>query len=939
MSPVTPDEGFSPERRRLLQLLAASAAMATGACSGPPPEPIVPFVRAPEEEIPGKPLFYATSVLLGGYAMGVLVETNGGRPTKVEGNPLHPASLGATDMFSQAAVLQLWDPARSQVPLHNGAVATWPEFLNSMQGRLAELDRSQGAGLHVLTRTVSSPTLQWQMDTLREIYPGASWHQYEPLHRDNELRGSELAFGRPLQTRYYLDRVRVLLSLDDDVLSCSPSSVRYARDLMRSRNPERGSMSRLYALECTPGLLGTKADHRLALAPADIRKFILHLAQALGVAGVTAGASPAPAFEAALLQDFTANPGDSVILPGMRLAPELQALVHALNHRLQGHGRTFDHIEPIAYRPTSNLESIRELTRAMKQGRVETLVILDGNPGYDAPADLEFAAHLSRVPESIHLASYLDETSIHCTWHLPRAHEFEQWSDGRAYDGTANIIQPVIAPLYGGHSAHEVLNVLLRRPATTDYETVREHWRRSFDPARAEDQWRTALREGVVAGTAAPAVTPPTPKVPPLSNPPGASQWAAAFVPDQSLLDGQFANNSWLQEIPRSLSKLTWDNAAYLSPRTAAALKVATGDEIEIHRDGRTIRAGAWVLPGQADNCLTLPLGYGRTHAGPVGSGVGFDAYPLRTFDSPWYADIQVRRTGRNWLLVTTQTHSRMEGRHIVRSANLDEFTRNPAFATAQEQDRIPDHTLYPDYPYGSYQWGMAIDLNACIGCNACTIACQAENNIPVVGKEEVQRGREMHWIRVDRYYDEQPGHLETLFQPVPCMHCERAPCELVCPVEAAIHDSQGLNLQVYNRCVGTRFCSNNCPYKVRRFNFLQYSKQFGEAFKALHNPDVTVRQRGVMEKCTYCVQRIQRGRIESEKLGQPLQDGQVVTACQAACPTQAIIFGNINDPKSMVHEAKARPRNYTLLAELNTRPRTTYLARITNRQAGLKEV
>jgi molybdopterin-containing oxidoreductase family iron-sulfur binding subunit len=408
------------------------------------------------------------------------------------------------------------------------------------------------------------------------------------------------------------------------------------------------------------------------------------------------------------------------------------------------------------------------------------------------------------------------------------------------------------------------------------------------------------------------------------------------FVPDQSLFDGQFANNAWLHEIPRSVSKLTWDNAAYLSPRTAASLQIASADEIEIRREGRVIRAGAWVLPDHADSCITLPLGYGRTHAGPVGTGVGFDAYPLRTSDSPWHVEVHVKRTGRTLPLVTTQSHPRMEGRHIVRSANLEEFTRNPRFATAERQDRVPDHTLYPDYPHNSYQWGMAIDLNACIGCNACTIACQAENNIPVVGKEEVHRGREMHWIRIDRYYEEENSRLETLFQPVPCMQCERAPCEVVCPVEATTHDSQGLNLQVYNRCVGTRFCSNNCPYKVRRFNFLQYSKQFGEAFKSLHNPEVTVRQRGVMEKCTYCIQRIQRGRIEAEQLGRALRDGEVVTACQAVCPTQAITFGNINDPDSGVSKAKASPRNYALLAELNTRPRTTYLARVTNRKTGV---
>src|SRR3569833_3015957 len=871
MSSLKENEDFSPERRRLLQLLAASAALATGACSGPPPEPIVPFVRAPEEELPGKPLFYATSVLLCGHAMGVLVETNGGRPTKVEGNPLHPASLGSTDMFAQAAVLQLWDPARAQALLYQTRLTTWLHFSSAMQTRRHELNESQGAGLFVLTRATSSPTLQSQLNELLKLYPRASLHQYDPLHRDHELRGSELAFGRSLATRYYLDKARVLLSLDGDALSGAPSSVRYARDLAQLRNPERGRMSRIFALESSPGLLGAKADHRLALTPAAIRQFVTHLARALGVdAGANDAASPAPGFERAVVEDLKANQGGCHKKPNTQLDPDMHALVHTLNHRLQGLGQTFDHIDPIIPRTASDLESIHSLTLAMAQGRVRTLLILDGNPAYDAPADLEFASHLKRVPESIHLGLYVDETSVNCTWHLPQAHEFEQWSDARAYDGTASIIQPVIAPLYGGRSAHEILNVFLGHPATTAYDTVRSYWEQTLGLQETQERWQAALRDGVIAGTAAAAVV-SSPRTPVLSPEPSPPALTANFVPDQSALDGQFATNSWLQEIPRSVSKLTWDNAAYLSPHTAASLQVTTGDRIEIRHGARAIRASVYVTPSHADNSVTLPLGYGRTHAGPVGTGVGFNAYELRTMDAPWHAPIEVRRTGERWSLATTQDHARMEGRHIVRSASLEEFTRNPTFATAAAQDRIPDHTLYPDYPHDSYQWGMVIDLNACIGSNACTIASHAENNIPVVGKKEVQHKREKHKNRNEHKNEKEPGDdsgaVDILFQPVPCMHCERAPCELVCPVEATTHASQGLNLQVYNRCVGTRFCSNNCPYKVRRFNFLEYSKQFGEAFKALHNPDVTVRQRGVMEKCTYCVQRIQRGKIEAQEL------------------------------------------------------------------------
>jgi molybdopterin-containing oxidoreductase family iron-sulfur binding subunit len=926
---------FSAERRRVLKLMAASAALATGACSGPPDETIVPYARAPEEQVPGNPLFYSTSVSSSGYAMGVLVETNGGRPTKVEGNPLHPASLGATDVFAQAAVLQLWDPARSQTLLHRGQVATWPQFLQALESRLSSFERNEGDGLYLLTGTVCSPTLQWQLEQLGERYPRARWHQYDPLHRDNELRGSELAFGRAVETRYHMDRARVLLTLDADFLTCRPYSVRYGRDWVRLRNPERSGMSRIYSLESSPGLIGAKADHRLALTPSEIQQFLLHLAHALGMPSGSSANVPWHSFEATLLEDFKAHPGSCLIVPGRGMAPEIHAWAHALNHRLGGLGKTFEHTESIAYSPTLQLDSIRALTEAIAQKRVQMLLIMGGNPAYDAPADLDFAAHLKSVPESAHLSAYVDETSVQCTWHVPRVHEFEQWSDARAFEGTTNIVQPIIRPLYGGRSVHEVMNVLLGSPEKSAYQTVREYWMRRFDSSGAEERWRQALRDGLIADTAAPAVSViphvPPPPLAPMSQAPGL---VACFVPDQSVLDGQFANNAWLQEIPRSMSKLTWDNAAYLSPTTAARLGVKTADEIEIRRGDAAVCAGVWILPNHADESVTLPLGYGRTHAGPVGNGVGFDAYRLRTHDTPWHAEVTAKRTGNTRFLVTTQHHSRMEGRQIVRTATAEEFSRNPHFATQEESERIPDHTLYPDYPYNSYQWGMVIDLNACIGCNACTIACQAENNIPVVGKEQVQRGREMHWIRIDRYYREAGERIETDFQPVPCMHCERAPCEVVCPVEASIHDSQGLNLQVYNRCVGTRFCSNNCPYKVRRFNFLQYSNLTEESLKALQNPDVTVRQRGVMEKCTYCVQRIQRGRIEAERSGRRLQDGDVLSACQAVCPTQAITFGNINDPQSQVHRLKASPRNYALLSELNTRPRTTYLAQVTNAKA-----
>jgi molybdopterin-containing oxidoreductase family iron-sulfur binding subunit len=922
---------FALERRRVLKLMAASAALASGACSGPPTEQIVPFVRAPEDALPGKPLFYATALELQGYGIGVLVENNDGRPTKVEGNPAHPASLGATDTFTQAAILDLWDPARSKMPLRQGQFATWLEFVEQTQKRLNELEQASGEGLFLLTREVSSPTLLSQIDTLRSRFPRLSWHRYEPLHRDNELLGAQLAFGRPIETLYHFDRAHVVAAFGADFLFGRSSSIRYARDWVRLRNPDTSAMSRMYALETMPGLTSAKADHRHAASPVEIEQSLLRIAHAFGIGpGATASAQLAR-FETALIADLRANLGASLIVPGEMLRPEMHALAHALNYRLNGTGRTFTHVEP-SNDPQPHLQSIRDLAQAMLENRVRALVILDGNPTYDAPAELAFATLLKRVPYSVHLSLYEDETSSGCTWHLPRTHQFEHWSDTRAFDGTTSIVQPLIAPLYSGISPHQLLNVLLSTPNVSAYDTVREYWKK-IRPDLDDARWRKVLRDGVIENTQSHtlAVTPAV-----LNDYRPVTQAEALvvnFVADQSALDGQFTTNAWLQELPRTESKLTWDNAAYLSPKTAHDLSVETGDIIEVQVGSEKVRAGVWVLPNHADRSITLPLGYGRTHAGPIGTRVGFNAYPLRTSKNPWNAFAQVSKVSGRWQFATTQNHARMEGRNLVRRASYEEFSRNPHFATDTPEERVPEHSLYPEYPYDGYKWGMSIDLNACIGCNACTIACQAENNIAVVGKDQVRRGREMHWIRVDRYYVETEQGSDTTFQPVPCMHCEHAPCEEVCPVGATVHDSQGLNLQVYNRCVGTRFCSNNCPYKVRRFNFLQYSNQHEESLKAMANPEVTVRERGVMEKCTYCIQRIQRGRIEAQKLGRPLRDGEVVTACQAVCPTNAITFGNLNDPDALVTKTKSSPRNYALLAELNTRPRTTYLAEVVNRK------
>jgi molybdopterin-containing oxidoreductase family iron-sulfur binding subunit len=566
--------------------------------------------------------------------------------------------------------------------------------------------------------------------------------------------------------------------------------------------------------------------------------------------------------------------------------------------------------------------------------------MLGGNPVFTAPADAGFAARLSRVPRTIHLGTHLDETSIRCTWHIPQAHYLEAWGDARSFDGTLSLQQPLIAPLYGGKSACEVLGILLRQqPQRSDYELVREHWRSRNRWPDFEAGWRRALHDGLVEGSAMPQKATqlrirleqiPAPPAPP------ASILELAFRPDPSLWDGSFANNGWLQECPRPISKLTWDNAALVSPQLARTHGLSTGDMLQLELAGRTLEAPALITPGQAERTVTLHLGYGRPRAGRVGSGVGFDACRLRDSDALWFASgLQVRKLGRRHQLVATQTHHNLENpeRQVYRATTLREFVADPGLVKDISEVPATGHTLYdPDeYPYTGYKWGMSIDLSTCIGCNACLVACETENNIPVVGKREVARHREMFWIRVDTYFRGSPESPEFNHMPVPCMHCEHAPCELVCPVAATVHDHEGLNLQVYNRCVGTRFCSNNCPYKVRRFNFFHYAKYSATDLGPMYNPEVTVRWRGVMEKCTYCLQRINAARIEAEKDNRRVRDGEIKTACQQACPAEAIVFGDLNDPHSRVSRLKKHPLDYLMLGELNTRPRTTYLAKVQN--------
>jgi MoCo/4Fe-4S cofactor protein with predicted Tat translocation signal len=935
-------------RRQFLQLMSASLALAgLGACTRQPTEPIVPYVEAPETIVPGRPLFYATAMPLGGAATGLLVESHMGRPTKVEGNPQHPASLGATDVWAQAAILDLYDPDRSQTVISAGEIRPWEAFLAAVRPAIAAQRANGGARVRILTETVISPTLARVIGTILAELPAARWHQWEPTASDGARAGARMAFGTDVDVRYRLDAADVILALDADLLACGPAATRHVRDFSARRRAAvegGGAMSRLYAVESTPTLTGTKADHRLAVQPGAIIDVAWTIASRLA-APSAAGSGPHAAWIDAVVGDLTSHRGTSLVVAGPEQPAHVHALAHLMNQQLANVGRTVEYTDPVAPAPVESLTSLRELVAAIDAETVDVLFVIGGNPVYTAPADLAFAERLAKVALRVHLGLYQDETSLLCHWHVPEAHFLESWGDARAYDGTATIMQPLIAPLYEGKTAAELLTACFGEAEPSAHDLVRETWQ-PVGGADFERFWRRALHDGVVPGTTLPArrVTAGTGWVDEARRlAERAAQRAGTleilFRLDPTVLDGRFANNGWLQELPKPLSKLTWDNAVLIGPATAARLGLANQDVVELRRAGRTVRGAVWIVPGQAPDTLTVHFGYGRTRAGRNGDGRGFDAYALRTSDAPWAAaGVDLSLTGDTYALACTQEHHRMEGRPLVRTAPLEQYRADPHVVHHGVHDPPRDLTLYPEYEYDGYAWGMAIDTGACVGCNACMVACQSENNIPIVGKDEVIRGREMHWLRVDRYFEGDPAAPTFHHQPVPCMHCENAPCEVVCPVNATVHSSEGLNDQVYNRCVGTKYCSNNCPYKVRRFNFYLYNDWETESLKLGRNPDVTVRSRGIMEKCTYCVQRINYGRIEAHKDGRRIRDGEIVTACQQACPADAIVFGDINDPESRVAQLKKSPRSYGLLADLNTRPRTTYLASITNPNPAMKD-
>jgi len=1005
------------QRRTFIKLMGASLALAgLSGCVFQPPEKIVPYVKQPEEEVPGKALFYATAAPLLGVATPVLVRNNEGRPTKIEGNPDHPnnrfAELGATpeanndrgssatDIFTQASILSLYDPERSDTLTYREDIRTWTTFVGEMRTALDEQRPKQGAGIRILTETIISPTLGAQMREVLTAFPQAKWHQYEPANRDNARAGAIMVFGEPVNVTYRFDQARRILSLDNDFLACWPGSLRYARDFAAARrvSEEKREMNRLYMVETTPTNTGATADHRWTVRGSELEAFAQEVARRFANVGSLSQQPSGPAgvdphLLDAIARDLQQHKGSSIVIAGNHQSPLVHALAHAMNDALGNVGKTVFYTAPLEVNSVDQRESLQDLVNDLDAGGVELLVILGGNPVYNTPIDLKLDfERLRKAKLRVHLSQYKDETSELCYWHIPEAHFLESWSDARSYDGTVTIVQPLILPLYDGKTAHELLAIFSEQFDRKPYDIVRQYWQQAASVAgggvqeqeagagagqRSQQQagagagqapatidfettWRQALHDGFIPNTALATKTVSlrtdwANQVRSSSQPAGAGSFDLVFRPDPSIFDGRFANNSWLQELPRPLTKITWDNAALISPNTAAQLGITNSigqkggdvhvDRVRVNYRGRTIDAPAWITPGQPDNVVTLHLGYGRQRAaGRVGEGYGVNAYSIRMSDSPWSGTgAQVQKLDATpYMIASTQLHFMLEDpnyskteRDIVRSETLEEFLKGePKHAQHGELPTLydPQEFDYKKQGFG-YAWGMAIDLNNCVGCNACTIACQAENNIPIVGKDEVARSREMHWIRVDTYFKgSDANHPEgTNFMPVPCMHCENAPCEPVCPVHATVHSAEGLNDMVYNRCVGTKYCSNNCPYKVRRFNFFLYQDWEKPTYQLMRNPDVSVRSRGVMEKCTYCVQRIQSAKIQSEIEGRRVRDGEIVTACQAVCPTDVIVFGDINDPNSRVSKLKANERNYSLLEDLNTKPRTTYLTHLRN--------
>jgi molybdopterin-containing oxidoreductase family iron-sulfur binding subunit len=918
-------EFWRADRRELLRVMGASLALAgLAGCSSRRSEDAIPYVNRPEDAIEGRAGSYATAVTFAGYAQPVVATTSAGRPTKLEGNPDHPASRGASSLHTQAAILDLYDPDRSQAPMLRGEPASWSVFDAVMAKLRRQWAANGGAGLALLLGPTSSPTLIRQLGGLAAALPNARIYGFDPME-DFRRAATASLFGRPLEVLPDLSRARVVVSLDDDLLGPGPAQVTNVR-AWASRRGERVSAPervRLFMAESTPTQTGSAALRRLAVPPSRLPLLAAAIAYHLGKGPAPEGGlSPQEASWASeAARSLASARGASLVSAGPHAPSGVQALAFRLNEALGNVGQTIRYAEPILFAAPAG--GLPDLARAIAARQVGTLVMLDTNPVYAAPADLRFAELYRRVPLTIHAGTHADETAAASHWYLPLPHALEDWSDARAVDGTATIIQPLVEPLYDSRSIHSLVAGMTSDTFQPPRDIVRASWQALDDNA-----WHEALRSGMVPNSAPAQVTASAAVGLALGPAAPNNEVEILFRPDPTIWDGRYANNAWLQELGKPLFKTTWENVIAISPALAQSLGAENGDGLRVTSGGRRVEGPAWILPGQPEKAVTLFLGYGRRNAGRVGDGLGYDAYAIRTSAAPWSAPGKVERLPRRFALAVTQQHQAIdaEGQDLVRTvAAASIIAEKPA-----EEDRT---SFYPDWPQEEPAWAMAIDLDLCTGCNACAIACQAENNVPVVGKDQVARGREMHWLRIDRYYAGGVDHPDTMFQPIPCMHCEQAPCEMGCPVHATVHSPDGLNEMVYNRCIGTRTCSSYCPYKVRRFNWFDYTSSAPASVQAQRNPDVTVRGRGVMEKCTYCVQRIRGAQVDADKEDRAVRDGEVVTACQQACPSGAIVFGNLKDPNSAVAKLRRSPRNYALLGELGTRPRTTYLARLSDRE------
>jgi len=962
--PSSAQEWVDPvSRRGFMKLMGASMALAgLAGCTKQPDEPIYPYVKAPEDLILGKPMYFASAHPFVTGAVPLLVKSDQFRPIKVDGNPEHPYNHGSSDVFSQGSLLELYDPDRSQHATYRGEPREFAEFADTL--RLKAAASKDGTGIYFLSATITSPTLARQWKAVQAAYPKVTLVQFDPA-----IAGTALQSG--LATQYNLADADVIVSLDADFLSGAayPGFHKLVADYARRRkDPEK--LNRLYAIESTPTTTGLKAEHRLGLRASEIPAFAAALASAVGVSGVAdpsyAWTNEQQKFVAVLAKDLKANAGKSVVIPGLYQDASVDALAAAINSALGNTGKTVTVSSETALPlPSDQIAGFKALVADLNAGKVDWLVILNSNPIYSAPADLEFAAAFDKAKIVAHLGPNVDETGQISHWQLPAAHYLESWSDARSYDGTVSIVQPLIDPLFGGKTAHHVFQTLLNQPDLSPYDAVRETAKTTIK-GDFETGWRKALHDGWIDGTAyQPHVALPGKMVSSYTVPAPSSKDAieVIFRPDSNVYDGRWSNVGWLQELPKAVTNLSWDNAAIVSGATLTRLGLEEDNIVELTVAGRKVKAPVIVAPGHPDNSVTVHLGYGRQFAGRVGSGAGFDAYLIHTTDAPFYATDTLAKVDGIWGLAITKSHFQdhrgktfgeqgngnnsleadeaISERGIIRYATLAEYKANPGFANEGEghEKTDVDNSMFPNWAYNEANaWGMSIDMNSCTGCNACIVSCYAENNIAVVGKQQVRIGRNMQWLRIDTYFEGDLSAPRAHFQPMACQHCENAPCEQVCPVGATVHTPEGLNTMVYNRCVGTRYCSNNCPYKVRRFNFLLFSDFETESLKLSRNPDVSVRSRGVMEKCSYCVQRISAAKIESDKENRNIVDGEIVTACQQACPASAITFGNINDKGSRVAKLRSDERTYQVLADLNTRPRTTYVAAVLNMNQELED-